>query len=131
METCGKVSSFAPVRSLYSPFYPLSSLFDKPLYFFYRISITPHPSLSLRAPSQCVILREHFGFAQCKLRDRRISLRVNSVKGERSKLISLLKLWSLFRGCLKCSCPIYWATVPDKSGNYKNLGVKGFQNAQN
>jgi len=31
----------------------------------------------------------------------------------------------------KCSCPIYWATVPDKSGNYKNFGVKGFQNAQN
>jgi len=21
----------------------------------------------------------------------------------------------------KCSCPIYWAIVPDKSGNYKNL----------
>ena len=33
------------------------------------------------SPSLPVILREHFGFAQCKLRDRRISLRVNSAKG--------------------------------------------------
>ncbi len=33
------------------------------------------PPIILR-PSLLVILREHFGFAQCKLRDRRISLRV-------------------------------------------------------
>ena len=31
----------------------------------------------------------------------------------------------------QCSCPIYWAIVPDESGNYENLGVKTLQNAQN
>ena len=35
--------------------------------------------LSLLLP---VILREHFGFAQCKLRDRGILLRVNSMNGK-------------------------------------------------
>ena len=39
-----------------------------------------------------------------------------------------MKQESLFKNC---SCQIYWATVPDESGNCKNLGVKGFQNAQN
>ena len=29
-------------------------------------------------------------------------------------------------GVSKCSCPIYWATVPDKSGNYGNFGVNGY-----
>jgi len=35
------------------------------------------------------------------------------------------------KGVTKCSCPIYWATMPDKSGNYRNPEVKSFQNAQN
>ncbi len=38
---------------------------------------------------------------------------------------------SAIEAVYKCSCPIYWAVVPDESGNYRNLEVKGFENAQN
>jgi len=41
--------------------------------------------------------------------------------------------WALrkYKAVYKCSCPIHWAIVPDKSGNYQNLGVKGFKVPEN
>ena len=50
----------------------------------YRIQVASLAYVIIYAllPLLIVILREHFGFAQCKLRDRRILLRVNSTKGK-------------------------------------------------
>jgi hypothetical protein len=33
-------------------------------------------------------------------------------------------------GVQKRSCPVHWATGPDKSGNYENVEVKGFRNPE-
>ena len=67
-----------------------------------RTTKTKRP-LSLRAPSLSVILREHFDFAQCKLRDRRICgtqdrFRCGNLGGILMEIASSLALLAMTEG---------------------------------
>jgi len=65
------------------------------------------------------ILREHFGLAQHKLRDRRISLRTGSVKGKNPMRLRINSAKNLVQGRLRQESSVWLRTVSWDSSSSK------------